>query len=368
MSISSRPEGAAHNRSPDFSRITAGILSFNRKEDLRRTLTAVLAIPGLRVLVIDNASTDGTREMLIHDFRMNISDLTPASPDVRPGLGYAAPSGRESDTAANLEDATPSGREGDTAANLEDATPAGLMCLERNIGIAARNIFFEVVETEFLLTLDDDSWPRSGEDVARMLAGMDGDERVASVCASCVHPDTGVAETQGIERFASGGNAASGYDVVNIAAGGTLLRMAAVRQTHGYGAEFFWGREENDLAFQLLQHGWRVTYDPRAVVWHALSPAGRQKYDRLRFVTRNSLWLLWKYFPLSAAVPVSLLYAVRRMLPIVKDPRRTGAVLGGLAEGYGGLRARRRLPENTRRFTLRESWFHRGWFLKLLYE
>ena len=62
------------------------------------------------------------------------------------------------------------------------------------------------------------------QDVTAMLGVMDADARVASVCASCVHPETGFEETKGIERFASGGNAESGYDVVNIAGGGSLLQ------------------------------------------------------------------------------------------------------------------------------------------------
>ena len=306
-------------RSPHTT-TTAAILSYNRRDDLRRTLEAVCAIPGMRVMVIDNASGDGTAEMLARDF----------PPEQYPQLQWER--------------------------------------LAENRGIAARNLFFERVETDYLLTLDDDSWPRGAEDVLRLIETMESDPRIAAVCAACVHPDTGVAETAGIERFASAGSPERGYDVVNIAAGGTLLRMDAMRETRGYGEEFFWGREENDLAFQLLQRGWRVVYDPRAVIWHTLSPAGRRQYERLRYVTRNSFWLLWKYFPLPAALPVSALYALRRMLPIVRDLRRTAPVLRGIAEGYAGLPARRRLPDGVRRFTLRETIGLRGWFLKLLYE
>lgn len=247
-------------------------------------------------------------------------------------------------------------------------SPLRVMFLGTNLGVAARNLFIDHVTTEFLLSLDDDSWPRGADDVERMLRTMESDARIASVCASCVHPDTGVAETEGIERHASGGSAERGYDVVNIAAGGSLLRMEALRETRGYGEEFFWGREENDLAFQLLQRGWRVVYDPRAVIWHALSPAGRMQYERLRHVTRNSFWLLWKYFPLAVALPLALLFALRRLLPVVKDPRRFAPVLRGIAAGFGGITARRRLSPGARRFTLRESMDLRGWFRKLLSE
>lgn len=295
--------------------ITAAVLSFNRLPDLKRTLASVLAIEGLRVLVLDNGSTDGSAGFL-----------------------------REA-----------------AAAHPERLR---VILREENIGIAARNEMFEEINTPFLLTLDDDSWPRSGEDVDAMHDAMECDATIASVCASCIHPETRVAETAGIERFASDGPRDGLYDVVNIAAGGTLLRMDAVRETAGYGAEFFWGREENDLAFQLLLCGWRVTFLPDAVVWHSLSGTGRDPYRRLQNVTRNSYWLLWKYFPLPVALPVSALFTVRRLLPVLRDFRRLRPVLRGIAEGYGGIYAHRQSD----RFTLRGSIALRGWFLKLLYE
>jgi GT2 family glycosyltransferase len=194
---------------------------------------------------------------------------------------------------------------------------------------------------------------------------MIADPRIASVCASCIHPDTGIAETAGIERFASSGDRAHGYDIVNIAAGGSLLRMEAIRQTDGYGAVFFWGREENDLAFQLLQRRWRVVYYPDAVVWHTLSPTGRDNYRRLEYVTRNSIWLLWKYFPLLVAIPIAKLFALRRLLAVVKDIRRLLPVLRGIVGGARGMIPRRR---EGRRFTLREAWGLRGWIRKLIRE
>ncbi|MFZ1728602.1 MAG: glycosyltransferase, partial [Bacteroidota bacterium] len=286
-------------------------------------------------------------------------EMPPVSltPGLRPGLYDVAPSGLITSSRPH-----PSSSAG------ADYAVINVLFLDANVGIAARNIFFEEVETEFLLTLDDDSWPRGAEDVERMLRTMESDERIASVCAACIHPDTGVAETEGIERFASGGSADSGYDVVNIAAGGSLLRMSALRETRGYGEEFFWGREENDLSFQLLQRGWRIVFDPRAVIWHSLSPTGRLVYRRLQYVTRNSFWLLWKYFPLTVALPASLIFALRRLLPVVKDPRRAAPVFRGIASGYAGMSARRRLSHGSCRFTLRESWSLRGWFFKLFYE
>ncbi len=300
-------------------RVTAGILSYNRKNDLRRTLRNVLSLaePSLEVLVVDNGSTDGTLTMLENEF------LSAEHSRLR------------------------------------------VIPLEQNEGIAARNRLFLETHTDFLLTLDDDSWPASGHDVVKMLTVMERDASIASVCATCIHPESGIAETAGIERFASGGSRETGFEVINIAAGGSLLRMEAVRQTAGYDADLFWGREENDLAFQLVQHGWKIVFYPGAVVYHAFSPTERNVYSRLELITRNTIWILWKYFPLLVAIPAVTLFAVRRALPFIVDYRRCLPVSRGIFKGIRGFvrfRAKRTV------FSLRQSWQLRHWFYKMLYE
>lgn len=299
-----------------MERITAGILSYNRLEELNRTLKVVLSIEDLNVIVVDNGSSDGSIPLL---------------------------------------------------ENLREQYPdrLRLMFIEGNIGLAARNDMFREIRTPFLLSLDDDSRPRDRTDIEAMLALMDADPRIATVTASCIHPITGFVETAGIERFASGGSAEQGYDIVNIASGGALMRMEAIRQTEGFGKDFFWGREEPDLAFQLIRKGWRVVFFSKAVVWHEMSPKGRAVYKRLTYVTRNSLWLLWKYFPLVVALPMAILFGFRRLLPCVKDARRFPAVMRGLAEGVADMG---RMRSRSSRFTLKESLQLRGWLLKLLYE
>ncbi|GEM_PF-1247162 len=299
--------------------VTAGILSYNRKDDLRRTLRNVLSIssPPLDIIVVDNGSTDGTLSMLESEF------LSEGHPRLR------------------------------------------VIPLKNNEGIAARNRLFQETRTEYLLTLDDDSWPASGNDITRMLSIMERDATIASVCATCVHPESGIAETEGIERFSSGGSRESGFEVLNIAAGGSLLRMKAVRQTGGYDADLFWGREENDLAFQLVQRGWKIVFYPDAVVYHAFSPTERNVYSRLEFITRNTIWILWKYFPLIVAVPAIMLFAARRTLPVIVDFRRFTPVIRGISGGimgFGRFRAKRTV------FSIRQSWGLRRWFYKMLYE
>ena len=88
--------------------VTVNILSYNRKDELRNTLTKVYEqdYKNIEVIVVDNASNDGSSEMVIKEF-----------------------------------------------------PNAQLIQLEKNIGIAGWNEGFKVAKGEYILVLDDDSYP-----------------------------------------------------------------------------------------------------------------------------------------------------------------------------------------------------------------
>jgi len=88
--------------------VTVNILSYNRKDELRNTLTKVFAqdYKNIEVIVVDNASSDGSSEMVKNEF-----------PSVQ------------------------------------------LIQMEKNIGIAGWNEGFKIAKGDYVLVLDDDSYP-----------------------------------------------------------------------------------------------------------------------------------------------------------------------------------------------------------------
>ena len=91
--------------------VTVNILSFNRRNELRNTLTKVFEqdYKNIEVIVVDNASTDGSSKMVTEEF-----------PEVK------------------------------------------LIKMEKNIGIAGWNEGFCAAKGEYVLVLDDDSHPLPG--------------------------------------------------------------------------------------------------------------------------------------------------------------------------------------------------------------
>ncbi len=111
--LTTSPAQIGPNAPASWPLLTINILAFNRHEEVRETLRELQNIDypreSLEIIVVDNASTDGTREMVESEF-----------PDVR------------------------------------------VVSLQPNRAVAGWNAGFEAGRGEFFLVLDDDSAPQSG--------------------------------------------------------------------------------------------------------------------------------------------------------------------------------------------------------------
>jgi len=114
--------------------VTVNILSYNRKNELRHTLTKVYEqdYKNIEVIVVDNASLDGTPEMVEEDF-----------PDVK------------------------------------------LIKLNENIGIAGWNKGLKAAKGEFVLVLDDDAYPAK-DSVTKAVDNFILDENIACVAFNLI--------------------------------------------------------------------------------------------------------------------------------------------------------------------------------------
>lgn len=82
------------------------------------------------------------------------------------------------------------------------------------------------------------------------------------------------------------------------------IRKSAFMQAGGFDSGFFAHMEEIDLCWRLHLLGYRLTYQPESVVYHL--GGGTLNYGSSRKVFlnfRNSLWMLAKNLPASEAIP-----------------------------------------------------------------
>jgi len=235
--------------------ITVVILSHNRCADLRETLARYRNAPDwLEIIVVDNASTDGSADMVRSEF-----------PRVR------------------------------LIANVENRGTGG-----RNQGIAA-------AQAPVVVTLDDDSGIAAGllPDIAGYFSAH---AQVAAVGLRVLLAD-GSEEPWFV--WLRRGDEEHGYRSPALMTCGAAFRRDAVLAVGGFWEPYQVYVEERDLCTRLIAAGHEVRYVPRWTAVHRRSPRVRSDARFVFMVTRNTVWYILRNFSWPVAAGKLLRWLAR---------------------------------------------------------
>ncbi len=151
--------------------------------------------------------------------------------------------------------------------------------LDTNHGAAARNHGAVASRGEWLVMLDDDSYPLDAGHLRVLEEALDD---VAAIGAEIFLPD--------------GSHEAGGLPEVIVGCG-AAIRTAMFLDVGGYDSDFHYYAEEYDLCAKLLLTGARVRHDRRFRVRHGKVPARRDMDVILRNLVRNNGWVMQRYAP-----------------------------------------------------------------------
>ena len=136
--------------------------------------------------------------------------------------------------------------------------------------------------------------------------------------------------------------------MTTFAGGACAIRRAAYLEAGGQPDQFFFGHEETDLSWRLMDLGYRLEYDAEAVICHPAVPNNRHA-TWYRTEARNRVWLARRNLPW----PLALVYLADWVLLTLVRERSSGALRSwsaGFADGW-------RLDPGARRpIKLRTVW------------
>ena len=224
--------------------VTNVSLCWNRKDEICESLKRIREIdyPNLEVIVVDNASTDGTPETIEAEF-----------PEVK------------------------------------------LIKMFKNIGIEAYNIGFKNAGGEYIVILDDDSFPAK-DAITKMVDKFTSDTQLG-VVAFDVRNFYNYDEVKKVEAdkadLAQKETAAVAENYLMAFNGaGAGVRRDLLERVGFYPEEFFLYWNEQDTAFRVLDQGYKVRFFSDVVAYHKYSPKNRSSWRAPFYYTRNSFWLI----------------------------------------------------------------------------
>jgi GT2 family glycosyltransferase len=269
------------------------IPNWNGAHHLRVCLDALRAqtYPQLEIIVVDNASTDGSRALLAAEY-----------PEVR------------------------------------------LLALDRNLGLTGgTNAGFRAARGQILISLNNDTeatrrfvealvipfleHPEAGAVASKMLLF---DRRDTIHSAGDGYGSDGIPFNRGVWQRDEGQFDEPGW-VFGGCGGAVGYRREMLEQVGMFDESFFMYCEDVDLNWRAQLAGWRCWYTPEAVVYHKLSATGGGPIASF-YTGRNTLWVIAKNYP------GTLLR--QHWLQIV---RAQGKVAGAALHAWRGQAARARL-------------------------
>ena len=302
----------------DFPLVSIVILNHDRKDSLRRCLNNALQLdwPYLEWIVVDNASSDGSAEMVRREFGERV---------------YLIERDFNSVTAGRND-------------GFRKARGDFLLSLDNDIVLADRSVIQKSLDVF-------NRFPEAGLLAFKVTSPQFPDEHQPE---HWWHP---VPRTAHEDRF---------FFTTFFPEGAAFFRAEALRLSGGYDESFFMGAEQFDLTLALLREGYRVLYCPNLI---ALEEDVRgelaTRKSQIHYLNmRNKLWAVWKHFPIRRG----LKYSIGRLAAAgwrALRYRYFGTFLAGVREGLfppKEVRLKRRpLPP--------EAWLEydkmqRGWFVE----
>lgn len=199
-----------------------------------------------------------------------------------------------------------------------------LASADENLGVArGRNAAARLATGEFLVFLDDHVVLRPGS-IRRAIAAAESSPDVAAVAFRIVDPESGAPRLWYYPQDPHewGGRP---FEASNLVGGGHMLRRERFEEVGRLWDGFFFGEEEIDLSWRLLDAGWTILYEPGAAIEHP------ERLRRSRHSLSSNLLMYWRLLPTGPALRQTLFLVGLTAIRAVRygEP---GALFGGLRD------------------------------------
>ena len=118
------------------------------------------------------------------------------------------------------------------------------------------------------------------------------------------------------------------FETYYYAGGAHAIKRDVIEKLGQYPADFFYGMEEYDLAYRILDAGYSIVYSDKIVMLHKESPLGRKpKKEKLQMMWLNKSKVAWRYLPKKYFYSTAFMWSMQYL-------KETGFNTGGFFNGW----------------------------------
>ena len=172
-----------------------------------------------------------------------------------------------------------------------------LVVLKSNQGVAGgRNRGIEAAKGDICIFIDDDARLIDPETTLRVIEYFKIDEQLACVAFHIYNAFNEKEEYKTIPRIDKR-SLKKDYYCSYFSGGGCALRRQLFVELGMFWEKLFYGGEELDFSYRLIENGYRLIYSASIKVAHREVPDARPKGQWVYYNTRNRFWVALKNLP-----------------------------------------------------------------------
>ncbi|TCJ17458.1 glycosyltransferase family 2 protein [Flaviaesturariibacter flavus] len=202
-----------------------------------------------------------------------------------------------------------------------------------NLGVAkGRNYAITFATAPILIMLDDDAVMGNAnclQQLVREFATKNTERPKAIVSFKVIYYENGQMQVNALphKRFDAFKDKPF-FETYYYAGGAHAIRREVLEAVGNYPEDFFYGMEEYDLSYRILDRGWSIVYSDKIIMRHKESPLGRKpRADKLRMMWVNKSKVAWRYLPKPYFYSTAFMWSLQYL-------KETGFSLKGYFAGW----------------------------------
>ena len=202
-----------------------------------------------------------------------------------------------------------------------------------NLGVAkGRNYALQKGKAPVIIMLDDDAVLQNKDCLVNLVKEFETnntEKPKAIVSFKILYYDTLEMQKNGLphKRYNEYKDK-SFFETYYYAGGAHAIKRDVIEKLGKYPADFFYGMEEYDLAYRILDAGYSIVYSDQIVMLHKESPLGRKpKKEKLQMMWLNKSKVAWRYLPKKYFYSTAFMWSMQYL-------KETGFNPGGFFNGW----------------------------------
>ena len=193
------------------------------------------------------------------------------------------------------------------------STPFKLIESKENLGVSrGRNFAIEQSKAPILVLIDDDAEFQDTDALKRINEAVIENPLAGILAMKILYFQNSQFQLNAFpHKSFEKRNHLQSFDTYYFAGCGNIIVKEAFDIAGPFPTDFFYGMEEYDLSYRILDAGYTIKYIANIVLLHKESPEGRQtKSDKLRGMWVNKTKVAWRYLPMPCYFTTAIMWSM----------------------------------------------------------